>query len=1353
MKHNDRFRTMLVLALFVAVLSVACHKPVVQNSTIDEAQSMTISDNISNQTIHAFAEDDNGHVWIATFRGLNKFDGQRYYQYFSTDDSTGLADNNIMDVMIDAKRRVWVGTVSGVCLYTAQNTFERIPANDQNKNFVQVISSQRGRVFAFNVSSVFEYEERLHRFVRRIGKMDPQKTFTGRIAIDINDVLWHAYGNQLTAYTISDWRHKRNYRLPSGFFIMNANLLDGDKLWLTGSAGAVCFDTRQRTSLSLPENLTARLVSAGGANHVQRLDENTILFSTMHNGLLALNERTGEVVDGRQPTFPFQPPSFRVTVMFSDSRHNLWMGSDDQGFAVNYQNSSFFDRNSYVLKTIGHQSVLALAVDHSGNLFISTKMNGLYAYNLSTRKLQPVDIEGLSSGVNRQEVSCLLVDHNNNLWMSCGTTVIKSRFEGERLHIVRRWDAFYPMSLTEDRDGTVWASLATYSVAAFLPNGEMRMVQVYPATFCFMPSIMQLRDGRILTAAFHQDLTTVNPSDFSVRRLPVPADSMKKAIRRSVFIPTAMLQTDDSTLFIGTVTNGLLRLSLNTWHAQRIHGLSCSDVGAIALDRQGHLWVSTMNGLNRVDRSTGIVTSFFEADGIGGNQFNDRAACLLPDGRLIFGGTHGLTILNPENRQTLEQVRLVFETLKVHNQVIEPRKGGCIDSILEKRPVIRLSHNDNNFEISYATLAYGDHERVNYFYKLEGLDNDWIEMGNRREIYFSNIPAGSYKLRVKACSKGYPTFEAENDISIVIDPAPWNSWWAWMIYLSLASIVILRLRSIRLRVLRGKMEMEQARREKEHEQKINAMNMSFFTNISHEFRTPLTMIAGPVSMLCDDKTLPADKHQLLLVVQRSVKRMLDLVNQLLDFHKLENDTLRLQVSRKDIIGLTCRICELFRINAKEKHVSLRMEGLEDSFLMMLDADKLDKILTNLLSNAMKHTPTGGTITVSFDAVDGKAMLSVSDEGPGVPPSEFENIFRRFYQLDDKRQGVVNWGTGIGLYYSRRLAMLHHGTLTVDNRAGGRGAVFTLTLPTDDAAYAADEHERQTENKLEDLVSVDNDLNSDLDDSLHDTAPENKSLVMIVDDDPEVVNYLKMLLTPHYRVSCCFDAESAYQAVGEEEPNIILCDVIMPGKDGYEFCRDIKNNLQLCHIPVVLVTAKALVENQVEGLNTGADAYITKPFAPNVLLATIHSMLDNREKVRRLLSQSTQAGGNVGKALSPRDRDFMEQLYHVMEEEMSNSDLDVTRLTERLHVSRTKLYYKMKGLTGTNPSAFFKTYKLNRAAELIKEGKYTMAEVADMTGFSTPSHFSTSFKKQFGVSPSEFVGASGGIDSANLLYYR
>ena len=471
--------------------------------------------------------------------------------------------------------------------------------------------------------------------------------------------------------------------------------------------------------------------------------------------------------------------------------------------------------------------------------------------------------------------------------------------------------------------------------------------------------------------------------------------------------------------------------------------------------------------------------------------------------------------------------------------------------------------------------------------------------------------------------------------------------------------------------------------------------------------------------------------------------MFKLVNQLMDFNKLENDTLRLSVEQIDVMKALNDICDIFEFNAKEKGVTIYRLGMEDPLMAWTDGDKLEKILSNLLSNALKFTPRGGRIDVSLDVSGDQVKVSVADTGKGIPEDQKENIFKRYYQLDNQTKAIVNYGTGIGLYYSRRLAELHHGTLTVDNREEGSGAVFTVVWPMTETAYT-DEERRPLEGDK--TLAVDADLQfasreSGISNPLqNESSEDDRPTILIVDDDTEIINYMRLLFAKDYRLITCLDADTALDEMRAEEPNLVLSDVAMPGKDGYELCQEIKQDIQLSHIPVILVTAKITAENQVEGLSVGADAYVTKPFDPAVLSALIQSQLKNRERVRKLLTNATTTEEEgVDNALSGQDKHFMEELYKLMEEELSNSELDVTRITKLLLISRTKLYYKIKGLTGETPSNFFRTYKLNRAAELLKSGKYTVSEIADKCGFSTQSHFSVVFKKQYGVTPTEYKG--------------
>lgn len=544
-----------------------------------------------------------------------------------------------------------------------------------------------------------------------------------------------------------------------------------------------------------------------------------------------------------------------------------------------------------------------------------------------------------------------------------------------------------------------------------------------------------------------------------------------------------------------------------------------------------------------------------------------------------------------------------------------------------------------------------------------------------------------------------------------------------------------------------------AQQEKEQEKKVNQMNMSFFANISHEFRTPLTMISGPVTQLQESSGMTVEDKRLLNIVQRNIRRMLRLVNQLLDFNKLENDTLKLKVKPLDLIAQLKNLTDIFQVTANEKGVTFRTYGLEDSLMVWADEDKLDKVCFNLLSNAMKFTQAGGKVEFGLDVISRDEAMSffalgdkdvdmrymkvvVKDSGQGIPEDQREKIFERYYQLDNQTRGGYNWGTGIGLYLAKSLAQMHHGYLKAGNRKDGPGAEFTLIIPISESSYS--ESEKCNMEGGADIVNPYMMSSVKYTELSLPVSDNDRKKVLLVDDDADVIHYMKELLVPYYDVQSRFDADSAYTLMKEEAFDVVISDVVMPGKNGYELCCQIKDNIQISHIPVILLTAKATVEDQVQGLDCGADAYVTKPFEPQYLLALISSQLKNREKLRALLSEATDMDNLEENVLSPQDNAFMSELYQLMEKELSNSELDVARMTEMLHISRTKFYYKVKGLTGENPSVFFKRYKLNRAAQLLGERKYNVSEIADMTGFSTLSHFSTSFKKQFGVSPSEYV---------------
>lgn len=1337
------------------LLTVACGFSGQGVECRSEIESPLVSGNISNQQIKAFAEDAQGHLWIGTFRGLNKYNAHEFQQYFCTDDSLGLPDNQIQDLMLDSRKRLWVATVNGVCIYTDRDNFRHLPILSPNKNVIQLLEDHAGNVFVVTREKLYGYDEQNGNLVLLLADLDPLNTFHVRCHVGADNSLWIVNGNSLRCFDSAS-------RLPAGTipsedFVVFSHLHGGRYLYLAGSTACSLFDTQTRRFVELPDAMSRHpLFAEAHVEYICPYLDDCLLFNTASHGMFCYDFVRETFVHQDETGFPFQVPAFKIRRMFTDSQRNLWIGSEDQGYTVRYHYKTNFNSNNYLRSSLENKSVVSVVADGESNLWIATLMDGLYVYDLKRQRLDNIDMNELFPWEKQQKVylNSLLVDRDGAVWMtSTNHQVLRCRYRNGKLRVEARHQIFLPLSLAQDRSGTIWVGTASCYCHALAPGkSSFEPLRVFEDGFSFIPDMLPLGDGSLLVSAFNQPLKRI--VDGKVRELCFrEEEEFDRCIRRSVFVPTVLFEDSRGDIWIGTISNGLLRYVPSENRIHPVSGTTCLDISSIEEDAVGGLWISTQYGLNKYDPSTDRFVSYYATDGLGGNQFYERSSCRLPDGALVFGGTHGLTFFQPLAVPTKRWIPLVFENLRIHNRLVAPEEGGPIARHLSCNPEIRLRHDENGFCISFAALEYSEFGRVHYHYKLEGFDDYWIDSRNGHEANYANLPAGRYNLRVKITSSDQSVVETENSIPVVIRPAPWRTWWAYACYLGIVVGLVWLLVGSWLRIRAGKVAVRIAEQEKAQERRMNGMIRSFFSNVSHEFRTPLTMISGPVAQLCDDAGLSEKNRRLLRIVQRSTDRMLELVNQQMDFSKLENDTLRLTVRRTDIVGVLKRRIDIFRVNAATKGITLRTYGLEGTCELWLDEDKLDKIFGNLMSNALKFTPGNGRIEVRFDLIDrnGAARLfpddaairwmryvkvSVANTGPVIPEELREKIFERYYRIGNSVGGECSYGTGIGLYYTRSLVELHHGKIKASDFGEHDGALFTCILPLDDEAYG--EQERAAEPVAENPPPASAAVPEILPASGQ-SAEQVSKTVLVLDDDADVVYYLRTLLSPYYRVLECFDADSALRMIDEEAPDLVLSDVVLPGMNGYAFCRRIKEDAQFCHIPVILVTARTNVEDQVEGLDTGADAYVSKPFEPSYLLALVKSQFKRSERVRMLLGQSTQTSKIKEDQLAPQDKTFMTELYRLMEAELSNPEFDIACATEALRISRTKFFYKLKGLTGESPSVFFKTYKLNRAAELILEGRYTISEIADMTGFSTLSHFSKSFKKQFGLAPSEYHG--------------
>ena len=1333
-----------IFLLIILALFISCGPK--ESQTTSQEYEPIISYDISNQQINDFEEDKDGHIWIATFRGLNKYTGHEYRQYLHNNAHGSIPNSQVNDIFCDSKGRIWVATINGFCRYTDQDTFETVELPDNIHNVNRIIESADSRLLIISYPKLFSYNPETGEILTVIEDMDPIKTLSMDWYPDGKGNLWITDPHQLRCYNLKSFHLSAVIDLQ--WRQQCIGLVD-DCLWLSSESKIQVFNTVEQRFIDLPPALAndKRFLSSG-IILVHKYEDNGMLFCSSSGEMFYYNKLEDKLSDNTESGFPFEAPSFKVSKLFTDSQKNLWIGSSDQGFKTIYHYKERFNEDNTLRSAFAGKSVKSVVADRQNNLWVSTWLSGFFRYDMRSKTVENV------SGAHTTDKSSepkpayrLFIDKDGYLWTSELGKVTKNSISTGKLIPVASYETFMPMSMTQSADGTIWISSASQYLYFIRPDAhESKRIKIFEG-YSFIPSVSNYDDRSMLVCGFGNKIKVIDTETLEISDLPINEKDWEVCMSTPFFIPTDTHHDKNGNIWIGTISNGLLKYSKKDSSLTSVPGAACADISSIEEDNEGSLWIGTLYGLSRLDPKTFTFTNYFATDGLGGNQFYDRASCMLSDGRLVFGGTHGLTFFSPEYKRDTTRIPIVFENLRVHNKIMVPGKGSCIDKVLSCCPDIHLNHKQNSFNISFSALDYSEHERVYYSYMLEGFDKYWIECGHNREAYYANLPAGNYIFKVRITSNDSSIEPTENSIRVSVKPSPWASWWAWLLYLALAGGLSSYLVYMSLKLRREKKASEKAEQEKAQEHLINQMNMRFFANISHEFRTPLTLISGPVSQLAESADLKSSDRNLLMIVRRSVDRMLKLVNQLMDFNKLEEDTLNLQVSLTDAISVISKNLDVFQYNMTNKNITLQTSGVEDSFITWLDEDKLDKIIGNLMSNALKFTPAGGKIEVSLDVVNADELtplfgedimkwhkyikFSVTNSGDDIPESEMEKIFGRYYQITNQTTETHNMGTGIGLYYSRRLAMLHHGFLKASQPEQMHGAQFTLVIPTDDAAYADDTKLKRTVEQKEAFPLPESKEPATA------VLEEEKQTVMVIDDDTEIALYLKTLLSPHYKVICRFDADSAIKTMKESAPDCILCDVVMPGKDGYALCSEVREDMQLCHLPIILVTANTAMQNQVKGLNVGANAYVTKPFDPDYLLAMIRSQIQNQENVRQILSSSTKTGNMEENVLSPQDKKFMTELYELMENELSNSELNVIEIAERMHMSRTKFYYKVKGLTGENPGTFFKTNKLNRAAEMILEGKYTISEISDMAGFSTVSVFSKSFKKQFGTAPSSY----------------
>ena len=1111
--------------------------------------------------------------------------------------------------------------------------------------------------------------------------------------------------------------------------IRDINEGEAGELWLAAYEGFFRFDPSKlilRQYLNDPENKN----SLSGYAILQTMHDNSghDWILTWNNGVNKFNHFSNSFRKAEMNSYDENTLSGNyITRIFGDSKDNLWLGTDSKGLnkTVLKKFRDFTDFELYVVEAENSKSIIdnrifSINEDKEQTIWIGT-LHGLNRYNARDNDFTRFqydrnDPTSITNGI----VQVAFEDSYGIFWVGTRNGLnIMDRETGKCLH-------FFP-----DKNNP--GSIASKDVRVIYEDsyGELWF------------------GGTYLEKLNRKDTSFIHYFSDSI----VFQDFEKSGIWN-------MVEDDSANLWMTTDRGGIIKFQRNDNKFVTItteQGLPSNTIAAIEIDSKGFIWATSTQGLSRIDPKNYSIQNYDAADGLVNLEFNEQSSFKDEDGWLYFGGRKGFTFFHPDSIKENKFIPPVYITaLHVAGQ------QKYFDKPLYEMSTIELQYNENDFNFDFVALNYINSHKNEYAYLLEGYDEDWNHVGNRRTAFYTNLSPGEYTFRVKASNNNGYWNEEGASLAMVIHPPMWKTWWAYTIYALLIISILYGISRFYLRRQRllHQLDLEQVNAEKLAE--LDIEKNKFFSNISHEFRTPLTLILGPLERLIGS---PKDENQKqeLNLVKRNARRLQTLINQLLSLSKLESGKMKLKAHPENIVKLTRLFLQSFHSMAEDKGIKLEFENDAEEYIVYVDTIKFEKVVNNLLSNAFKFTDKGGEIKVSItpqlsplsppsrEEIPPKGVtIKFSDTGIGIQKEELSHVFDRFYQVDEK-QMKTNLGTGIGLALTKELIELHHGTITVDSETG-MGTTFTIFLPMGKAHLSEDEIFETSMNGSD----TDDDLLNDdylfvkdevLKTELKKEVPEdsNLPLLLIVEDNEDMRTYIKSYLTDSYNIIEAVNGKEGAEQAIEHVPDLIVSDLMMPKLDGNEMTIQLKSDERTSHIPIILLTAKASKESKLEGLETGADDFLTKPFDADELLIRIKNLIEQRRRLRKLLSkhigdvfQTSIINEATGKAISKIDVQFLEKASTIIGKQMADPEFSVEILAGEMAMSQMQLYRKLKGLTDLSASDFIRQLRLMKAAKLLKEGELNVIQVSYEIGISSPSYFAKAFKERYGVTPSDYI---------------
>jgi signal transduction histidine kinase/ligand-binding sensor domain-containing protein/DNA-binding response OmpR family regulator len=1091
----------------------------------------------------------------------------------------------------------------------------------------------------------------------------------------------------------------------------------------------------------------------------------------------------------------------QVSTLYQRHDGRMMFGYDGEGVAIYDPETEETDDNPYYSRDVdlSKSKIYSIVEDSCGNIWLGLLQKGVFMQHRAFTNFHYMGFRyGPRNVIGQACVISTLVDSKGRCWV--GTDKDGLYCIDREARPLKHFKQNFPssvLSLTEDSHGRIWVGSYRQGFGYIEADGQTyHPFPQYRKTSVF--SLKGTKDGKLWVGTMGQGLLQLDLSDNHLRTFTTDAEAPQNPKKNSLsndYINHISLSSDEKRLYVGT-TQGLCCLDIerNDWtttfgrnclayskpilvskeYAGRIwigtnDGLYCYDmlkktmepydtarvftdgnIASIEQDKEGRLWFSTSHGLICHNPQTGKTESYFVDNGLQSNEFTERTSCSFDHGdclMLLFGGVGGITWFCPKEIKPLEwdaNVRLVefFSGRTPINQTSRSGQYQVCDTTVIAATTFHLAHNKNTFSVRFSTLTYDSPEHTTYLYSINDEPFTRMQMGIN-ELSFSRMQPGTYHFRVKA--ERYNRLTPEREFTVIIHSPWYNTWMARIAYLLIITLLVWRY----LHYLRHKSQVQLRLQEHIHAEEMINAKLQFFMNISHEIRTPMTLIITPLTTLIKNEDNPQRRH-IYETIKRNADRILHLINQMMDLRKIDKGLMQIRATETDLVPFISELHSLFEQQASSRQIKLSFHHEMESLLAWIDRKNFDKVIMNILSNAFKFTPTGGTIDIRL-TTDGKnATITVSDNGEQIPEDKLDKIFERFYQVPEsihstretreERMQRQYTGTGIGLDLTRSLVELHHGTVTAHNLQ--QGCEFVVTIPL------GNEHLKPEEIVTEDVPqtllpeTVSAELPTEEEETIPPIQPvanDKKPTIIIAEDDDEIRQFLSSELAQDYNIISLSNGKDALSMTLRTLPHLVISDIMMPEMNGNLLCSKIKTNPSTNHIPVVLLTAKNRDEDKLEGLDSGADAYVVKPFNMEILRRTISNIIYSHRLLQLKYSHNDQLEEKIDdiKVVSP-DQKLMERVINVINQHISDSSLSVDFIANEVGISRVHLYRKMKELTGQTPHEFIRNIRLKKAANLLAQKSLNVSEVTYICGFANIATFSSVFKKFYGVSPRDFV---------------